>query len=97
VQSPAAGAAFHDALTEPTPGEPLLAELTESGPQPALVALIGQGDHAAALDLILDEIVAAPAERRDLLRQIALAIFDELGPEDPVTQAHRRRLATVLF
>ncbi len=97
AQSPTSVAAFLDALTQPTEGERLLAELGESGDEPGLVALIGGGEYAPALDLILDEISAVPPERRDLLRRIALAIFDELGPDDAVTQAYRRRLATVLF
>jgi putative thioredoxin len=97
VQSPTSVAAFLDALTQPTEGEQLLAGLRESGDEAELVALIDQGEHAVALDRILDEISGASPERRELLRRIALAIFDALGPEDPVTLAYRRRLATVLF
>jgi thioredoxin len=97
AQSPTSVAAFLDALTQPTEGEQLLAGLRESGDESHVVALIDQGEYAAALDLILDEIETAPADRRDLLRRIALAIFDELGPEDPVTLAYRRRRASVLF
>ena len=97
VQSPTSVAAFLDALTQPTEGEQLLAGLRESGDEPDLVALIDRSDYAAALDLILDEIAAALPDRRDLLRRIALAIFEQLGPDDPVTQAYRRRLASLLF
>ena len=97
AQSPTSVAAFLDALTQPTEGEQLLVGLRESGEEAELIALVDGGDHAAALDRILEEISAVPAERRDLLRRIALAIFDELGPEDDVTLAYRRRLATVLF
>src|SRR6266487_86018 len=35
-------------------------------------------------------------ERRDLLRRVMIAIFTELGPEDPLARAHRRRLAAAL-
>ncbi|MGZ8695258.1 MAG: thioredoxin [Gaiellaceae bacterium] len=97
VQSPQTVSAFLDALTEPTEGEQLLARLREDGEEPELVALIDDGEHAAALDRILDEIADGPPERRDLLRRLALALFDQLGAEDPVTQAYRRRLATLLF
>jgi thioredoxin len=97
AQSPRSVAAFLDALTQPTEAERLLAELRESGVEADLVALIDGGDHAPALDLIIDEIAEAPPERRDLLRRLALAIFEQLGPEDPVTQAYRRRLAALLF
>jgi putative thioredoxin len=97
VQSPTSVSAFLDALTEPSEGEQLLAGLRESGEEPDLVALIDRGEHAAALDAALDEIAGAPPDRRDLLRRLALAIFEELGPEDPVTQTYRRRLASLLY
>ena len=97
AQSPTSVAAFLDALTQPTEGEQLLARLRESGEEADLVALLDRGEYAQALDRVLAEIIEAPPERRDLLRRIALAIFDELGPEDDVTLAYRRRLATVLF
>jgi putative thioredoxin len=97
AQSPTSVAAFLDALTQPTEGEQLLAGLRESGDEPDLIGAIDRGEHAAALERILDEIAISPAERRELLRRIALAVFDELGPEDAVTLAYRRRLATVLF
>ena len=77
------GGAFLDALTEPTEGEQLLASLRESGEEPDLVALIDQGELRAALDLIIGEIAEAPAERRDLLRGIALAIFESSGRKIP--------------
>jgi len=97
AQSPTSVAAFLDALTQPTEGEQLLAQLRESGEEPDLLALVDQGEHAVVLDRLLDEIGEAPSERRDLLRRIALAVFDELGPDHPITLAYRRRLATVLF
>jgi putative thioredoxin len=97
VQSPQSVAAFLDALTQPTDAEQLLAELRESGEEPDLVALIDSGEYPSALDQIIGQIAEAPAERRDFLRRIALAIFDLLGPEDPVTQAYRRQLAALLF
>jgi thioredoxin-like negative regulator of GroEL len=34
---------------------------------------------------------------RERLRELAVAIFEELGQEDPVTVAYRRRLASVLY
>ena len=51
----------------------------------------------AALDLLLGEIPDAPPDRRERLREIALAVFDDLGHDDPVTIAYRRRLATALY
>ena len=97
VQSPQAVAAFLDALTQPTEGEQLLASLRESGAEPEVLAALDAGDPAAALELVLGEIPDALPERRDELRRLALAIFDALGPEDAVTLAYRRRLATLLY
>jgi putative thioredoxin len=55
------------------------------------------GDHEAALNR-LQELVEAETdrERRDLLRQVMVAIFTELGPGDPLASEHRRRLAAAL-
>jgi putative thioredoxin len=97
AQSPQTVSAFLDALTQPTEGETLLAQLRERGAEPEVVAALDRGDPAAALDLVLGEIADAEPGRRDELRLIALAIFETLGPDDPVTQAYRRRLATLLF
>jgi putative thioredoxin len=97
VQSPQSVGAFLDALTQPSAGEQLLARLRENGAEPEVVAALDRNDHEAALELLLAEIPAAQAERRDELRQIALAIFEELGPEHEVTLAFRRRLAALLF
>jgi len=97
VQSPQSVAVFLDALTQATEGEELLASLREGGAEAEVLAALDAGDPAGALELVLGEITDAVAERRDELRRLALAIFDALGPEDPVTQAYRRRLATLLF
>ena len=55
------------------------------------------GDHAVALEALQEELAAAEdPQRRDLIRQVMVAIFTELGPADPLASAHRRRLATAL-
>jgi thioredoxin len=97
AQSPQTVAAFLDALTAPTEGEQLLARLREEGAEAEVLAALDRGDPAAALELILTEIVDVEPDRRDDLRRLALAIFETLGPEDPVTLAYRRRLASLLF
>jgi putative thioredoxin len=53
-----------------------------------------RGDHAEALER-LQQALADP-ERRDDVRRVMVAIFTELGPEDPLAREHRRRLAAVL-
>jgi putative thioredoxin len=49
----------------------------------------------------LEQLQAAHAssddpDRRDLLRRVMVAIFTELGPDDPLARAHRRRLSAAL-
>jgi putative thioredoxin len=97
AQSPQTVSTFLDSLTQPSEGEDLLARLRESGGEADVVAALDAGDPERALDLVLQEIPEAEPERRDSLRRLALAIFEELGPDDPVTQAYRRRLATLLY
>jgi putative thioredoxin len=97
AQAPQTVAAFLDSLTQPSEGEELLARLRESGDDAEIIAALDAGDPERALELVLDEIPDAQPERRDELRRLALAIFEELGPEHPATQASRRRLATILF
>jgi thioredoxin-like negative regulator of GroEL len=47
------------------------------------------------------ELLLAEAERadgdRDRIRRLMVALFDELGHDDPIAAKYRRRLATVLF
>jgi putative thioredoxin len=56
------------------------------------------GDHAAALEQLQQAFAAATdSGTRDLLRQVMVAIFTELGADDPLAREHRRRLATALY
>jgi thioredoxin len=97
AQAPQTVAAFLDSLTQPSEGEELLARLRESGGEGEAIAALDAGDPERALELVLTEIADASPDRRDELRRLALAIFEELGPEHPATQAYRRRLAALLF
>jgi putative thioredoxin len=55
------------------------------------------GDHAAALEGLQTAIEATEEpERRDLIRRVMVAIFTELGADDPLAREHRRRLALAL-
>lgn len=68
-------------------------------PDERLAAAFGAwdaGDHATALDR-LEESFAADPERRDLIRRVMVALFTELGPDDPLAREHRRRLAAALY
>jgi putative thioredoxin len=52
------------------------------------------GDHAKALEL-LQAALAGP-ERRDDVRRVMVAIFTELGADDPLAREYRRRLSAAL-
>jgi thioredoxin-like negative regulator of GroEL len=98
AQSPQTVAAFLDALAGPSEGERLLAELRESGERPELLAALEAGDHERALELLLAEVREKPdAESRDELRRLMVALFDELGPEHPLSTRFRRQLAAALY
>jgi putative thioredoxin len=52
------------------------------------------GDPAEALERL--EAALLDPERRDLIRRVMVAIFTELGPDDPLAREHRRRLSAAL-
>ena len=98
AQSPQSVGAFLDEVLAPSPGERLLAELRESGERPELLAALETGDHEQALELLLAEVrEEADSERRDELRRLMVALFDELGPEHPLSTRFRRQLAAALY
>jgi putative thioredoxin len=56
-----------------------------------------EGDHEAALEKLQQALQnGADKDQRDLLRQVMVAIFTELGPQSELASRHRRRLASVL-
>ena len=79
---PQAVSEFLDALAAPSEAEALLEE--------------GE-DYEEVLERLLTEISDADADRREEIRHQMLAIFEELGPEHPLTVRYRRRLATALY
>ena len=97
ARSPVAVASFLDELLAPPKVAGVVDELRESGELPDVRTALEDGEPERALDLLLGEIPDAPPERRERLREVALAVFHDLGHEDPVTVAYRRRLATALY
>ena len=75
-------AEFLDALVAPSEAEELLAE---------------GDDYENLLERLLGEVSAADAGRREEIRRQMLAVFEELGPEHPLTVSYRRLLATALY
>src|SRR4029450_148333 len=97
TQSAQVVASFLDGLTGPSPSERLLAELQESGEFPEILGPLAEVDYERALEWLLGQADDAEPEQRDRIRQIMVAIFEALGPDDPVAASYRRRLATALY
>jgi putative thioredoxin len=97
ARSPVAVAGFFDELLAPPPVEGLVEELRASGDLPEVLFALEAGDRARALDAVLAEIAEATPERRERLREVAVAVFQDLGQDDPTTVAYRRRLAAALY
>jgi putative thioredoxin len=97
AQPPVVISSFLDQLLAPPRIDSIVEELRASGELPDVLAALEAGDLDTALDLILEQIPEAEPDERDRLRELAVAIFDDLGPEDPRTISYRRRLATALY
>ena len=97
ARSPAGVAAFVDEFLAPPQVSGIVEELRASGELSDVLEALEAGDEERALDLLLDEIPGSPPERRERLREVAVAVFHDLGHDDPVTVAYRRRLATALY
>ncbi|MBM2821358.1 MAG: thioredoxin [Thermoleophilia bacterium] len=97
ARAPAAVASFIDELLAPPRVSTLVEELRASGELPGVLGALEESDIELALDLLLDAIPGSSPERREWLREVAVAVFHDLGHDDPVTVAYRRRLATALY
>src|SRR5262245_34810738 len=97
ARSPTAVSAFVDELLAPPRADQLVEELRSSGELPEVVAALDREDVDGALAWIVGAVPAATAEQRDRLREVAVALFERLGHDDPVSIGYRRRLATALY
>jgi putative thioredoxin len=95
AQPPATVASFFDALLDPPAAEPEAAA-PPGEPEPGRNAA-ETAERERVLASLLEQVRGATGEERDRLRQEMLAIFEELGQEDPLTVRFRRQLATVLY
>ena len=89
--------AFLDELLAPPRAEALLEELRASGELPAVVAAVDAGDLESALEWILDAVPGASEDERERLREVAVALFEQLGQESETATRYRRRLASALY
>ena len=97
VRGAAAVSSFLDELLAPPRVEGVVDELRASGDLPEVAAALEAGDEERALEVILEEIAGSSPERKERLRNAALAIFHDLGHEHPLTVTYRRKLATALY
>lgn len=89
--------AFLDELLAPPRADTLVEELRATGELPDVVAALDAGDPEHALDLIVEAVPAADADERERLREVAVALFERLGHDDPLVPGYRRRLAAALY
>jgi putative thioredoxin len=97
AQSPTAVSSFLDELLAPPRLTGVIEELRADGEVPEVLAALEADDPERALELILDAIPRATPEEREQLRDLAVAIFDDIGHDDPRAITYRRRLATALY
>jgi putative thioredoxin len=97
LRSPTSVGAWLDELLAPSRADTLLEELRERGELPEVVSAFDAGDVEGALSLIVETVAQAPAGERNRLREVAVALFDHVGQDDPAVVSARRRLATALY
>ena len=97
AQSRASVSSFLDDLLAPPRADALVDELREAGELPEVVDALDAGDVERALELLIETIPGADSLLRDRVREVAVALFERLGQDDPVASTYRRRLATALY
>ena len=55
------------------------------------------GDHERALELLLEQAKVSNGEARDRIRELMVALFEELGQEHELSTRYRRQLASTLY
>jgi putative thioredoxin len=70
------------------------ARLADDDHLAAAFAAWDAGERGEALERLQDAL--PDPERQDLIRRVMVAIFTELGPDDPLAREHRRRLSAAL-
>jgi thioredoxin len=97
ARSPTMVSSWLDELLAPPRADALVDELRAAGELPDVVDALDAGDVERALSLIVEAVPGAEPERRARLREVAVALFEQLGHDDPVAATFRRRLAAALY
>ena len=97
VRSPTAVSAFFDDLLAPPRADALVDDLRSEDAFPEIVSALDGGSVDRALELIVSTVPEATPAERDRLRDLAVALFERLGHDDPVAASYRRRLASALY
>lgn len=90
-------AEFLDRLTGPSEAARLIEELRIEGEWLDVVGAIDAGELERAFQLLLGRLAGADEDERERVRRLAVAMFADLGSDDPLTVQYRRRLATALY
>jgi putative thioredoxin len=97
VRGPDDVGAFLDALAGPSETERVTAELREAGDLPEVLDALERLDYESAFERLLARLEGADEAGRDRVRTLMLALFRDLGVDDPLSSRYRRRLASALF
>ena len=80
--------AFLDELTKPPVADSLDGD-------DEIVAALRERDYERAFEILL--VRAQDPEQRDEARKLMVQLFDELGSDDPLSIAYRKRLAALVY
>jgi thioredoxin len=97
VQPASALARFLDQLSGPSATEQVLAELKSSGEAPEVAAALEAGDHKQALELLLEQLRGGDDSAQQRLGRHMIALFSDLGTDNPLALQYRRQLASTLY
>jgi putative thioredoxin len=97
AQSPTSVQAFLDSVLEPPRADELVEELRASGELSEVIEALDAGDTERALALLVEAVPAAQPPERERLREVAVALFERIGQDEPVVATYRRRLAAALY
>ena len=97
AQSPTSVSLFLDGLLASPRADALVDELRASGELPDVVDALDADDVDRALDLLVTAVSTAEGDERERLRDLAVALFERIGQDDPLVAGYRRRLATALY